>query len=136
MENSSSLADLADPVEPFERAVQTLALLKGQNAPGHELRAARERADAEHKRLMAFLNKEQQTMQAVEKALTAIRSLQARLWALSQNDRGGPSQTRRDQRKQGRPQKQGPQHGRPDHRRGPPPVVEIVYRRRVGTPTD
>lgn len=128
MENSSSSAVAADPVKPFELAVNEVERLRSQHASPQDIRAACVRADLEHQQLMTFLNKKRQTVEGLERMLAIIRPLRARLWRLNET-KAGPKR----QNHQGRPQ--GGKNGR-NNRPPPRPTVEIVYRRRGGTPSD
>lgn len=133
LENSSSSAVEADPVKPFELAVNEVERLRSQHAPSQDIRAACMRADAEHQRLMTFLNKEQQTVEGLQRMLAIIRPLKARLWRLdaAQGKPGGPKRPNHQSKPQG-----GKNHPRNNHRPAPRPTVEIVYRRRGGNPPD
>lgn len=131
LENSSSSAAEADPVKPFELAVNEVERLRSQQAPPQDIRAACVRADTEHQRLMTFLNKERQTIEGLDRMLAIIRPLRARLWRLDAAH-GKPTSKQR-------PNHQGKPHGGKNgkHNRPPPrPTVEIVYRRRGGSPSD
>ncbi len=121
MENSSSLgAPAENPIQPFEEAVIALKNLMECGAPRHVLREARNRVHSEQRRLLsklAFIKNQPPEM------ASKLKSVQAKLWAITQNGFDGKPQ---GGQKQGRPQK--------SRGRRAEPAVEIVYRRRVGNP--